>query len=83
MKFELGETLRDKITFFQGVALARTEYFTGCDHYGLCSRELKDNVPMDWQWFDETRLVRVESAAKIEREERKPTSGPQPHAPQM
>jgi hypothetical protein len=83
MEFELGEVLKDKVTGFQGVAMGRTEYFTDCSHYGLCSQSLKDGKPMEWEWFDETRLVRVEGAEKVVKEPRTPTSGPHPNAPQM
>lgn len=83
MKFEVGEMLQDKVTGFKGVVMGRTEYFTGCDHYGLCSRVLKDGEPMEWQWFDETRLVSVANAEKVLREPRKATGGPHPNAPQM
>ena len=81
-KFELGEVLKDIVTGFQGVAMGKTTYFTGCDHYGLCSQNLKDSAPLDWQWFDKTRLVRVEGAEKIMKQPRIPTSGPCPNAPQ-
>jgi hypothetical protein len=85
-KFELGEILMDKITGFKGVAMGRTEYFTDCTHYGLsivrCSQSLnKDGKVLDYEWFDETRLVRVKGAKKIEKELREPTSGPYPNAP--
>lgn len=83
MKFELGEVLRDKITGFEGVAMVRSEYFTDCTHYGLCSQKLKDGKPIDWEYFDETRLVRVNEAVKIEKEKRSPTSGIMPNPPQM
>jgi len=81
--FELGEVLRDKITGFKGVAMAKTEYFTDCTHYGLCSQELNDGKPIDWEWFDETRLEHVKEAEKIVKGPRKPTSGPFQNAPQM
>jgi len=80
-KFELGEILKDKITGFQGVVMGRTEYFTECTHYGLACQTLKDGKPMDWEWFDETRLAHVEGANVIMREARTPTSGPHPNAP--
>jgi len=87
MKFELGEVLKDKITGFQGVATARTEYFTDCEHYGLASQSLgQDGKPIDWEWFDETRLVKVKGKKRVMKESRtpsKPTSGPYPDAPQM
>ncbi len=83
MEFEVGEILKDKITGFEGVVLGRTEYHTGCNHYGLQSKSLKDGKPIDWEWFDETRLMHVEGSEKMLQETRKPTSGPHPNAPQM
>lgn len=41
-KFELGVTLKERVTGFEGVVMGRTQYYTGCDHYGLLSRELTD-----------------------------------------
>ena len=85
MKFELGEILIDKVTGFKGVAMGRTEYFTDCTHYGLLSQELKDGKPVEWQWFDETRLVKV-AGARIIKEPREAvvgTSGIFPNAPQQ
>lgn len=83
MKFELGEVLKDKVTGFQGVVMARTEYFTDCIHYGLCSQTLKDGKPIDWEWLDETRLIQVAGAERIVKESRKSTSGSYSNAPQM
>lgn len=81
-KFELGEVLKDNVTGFKGVALARTEYFTDCNHYGLCSQTLKDGKPIEWEWLDETRLIKVKGSKKIIKEVRKPRSGMFPNAPQ-
>jgi len=85
MRFELGEILIDKVTGFKGVAMGRTEYFTDCTHYGLQSQELKDGKPVEWQWFDETRLVKVAGARIIKepRENDVGTSGEFPNAPQQ
>jgi|GEM_PF-2446504 len=84
-KFLLGEILKDKVTGFQGVAMARTEYFTDCTHYGLCSQNLESGKPIDWEWFDETRLVKTEEPI-VTRELRAgqptTTSGIYPNAPQ-
>ena len=57
MKYELGQELKDIITGFRGIAVGRTEYLTGCNHYGLCSQKMKEGKPGDWQWFDESRLI--------------------------
>ena len=86
-KFELGETLKDKITGFEGVVMGRSQYFTDCNHYGLLSRTLKDGIPTDYQWFDETRVVRVENTEIVTKEERidrkGATSGPFSNPPTL
>lgn len=57
-KFELGDKLKDTLTGFEGTAMARTEYYTGCNQYGLLSPELtKDKKPAEWVWIDEVRLT--------------------------
>lgn len=82
MKFKLGESLKDKVTGFEGVVMGITLYYTDCTHYGLCSRTLKDGQPTRWEWFDETRLEIVEGSERLVLNEReKPTSGPHPNAP--
>ncbi|KKN19534.1 hypothetical protein LCGC14_0944690 [marine sediment metagenome] len=82
MKFELGEVLKDIVTGFTGVAMVRAEYFTGCTHYGLQPQSLKDEKPINWEWIDESQLVKVKGAEKVERE-RTGESGPFPKGPQM
>ena len=88
--FEFGEVLRDKVTGFKGIVMARTEYWTECFHYGLQSQKLKDGKPAPWQWFDETMVERFSSSKKIikgpreigEGEASDGTSGSFPNAPQ-
>ncbi len=82
-EFNMGETLRERVTGFIGVVMARTDYFTDCSHYGLQSKKLdKDGKPVEWQWFDETRLEKVKGSKKLLQKTRKPTSGPHPNAPE-
>lgn len=83
MKFEMGEVVKDRVTGFKGVILAQSLYFTGCRHYGLCAQGLKDERPIPWEWFDETRLVKVKGAKKVVMKPREERSGPHPNAPQM
>lgn len=54
---KLGETYRDGITGFEGVAVSRTEFLFGCVRVGLEPTELREGKPIDLQWFDEQRLV--------------------------
>ena len=59
-KIELGCTVRDRISGFQGVVTARTEYLTGCDRLCVAARELdKDGKVRDQYWFDEITVERV------------------------
>jgi len=80
-KYILGEVLRDKITGFSGVVMGITLYYTGCIHYGLCSQELSYGKPLEWQWFDESRIIR-EHKIMFEMQET-PTSGEFQNPPEM
>ena len=84
-RFELGEVLKDGVTGFKGVAMVRAEYYTGCVHYGLQSKELnKDGKPIDWEWIDSTRLVRVKSVKKtVFNKSPDNSSGPSCNGPQL
>lgn len=79
-QFPLGSVLKDCITGFEGIVMGRTEYITGCKHYGLACRELKDGKPMDWEWFDESRLTLVSISIPLLKTN--DTGGPCPNAPQ-
>ena len=82
-KFKLGTILRDIVTGFRGVAMGRTQYFTGCTHYGLCSRTVtQDKSKMeDWVWIDESRLTEVKGSRPVVFQNAAPTSGPHPNPP--
>lgn len=85
--YELGEVLKDIVTGYEGVVMARTDYLTGCNHYGLLKQKLgKEGKPEDWQWFDEKRLVKVPKKKKIELESRQNNEegpgGPAPTPPE-
>lgn len=59
-KYEIGDVLKDKVTGFRGMVLGRTEYATGCKHYGLCPQKLtKEGKAPEWEWYDEMRLTKV------------------------
>jgi hypothetical protein len=55
-KFELGETVKDKVTGFKGVVVGRSNHISGCDTFGVQASTLKDGAPQDPKWFDEPRL---------------------------
>jgi hypothetical protein len=72
---ELNCRVRDKITKFEGTVIAITHWLNGCTRAGVQSRELKDGIPTDPQWFDLTQLELVDACGaepKEEKEEEKP-----------
>jgi hypothetical protein len=65
-KFELGERVKDIVTGFSGVIMARSEFFTGCDQYGIAETKLnKEGKRGDWEYFDETRLIKIGKGIKL------------------
>lgn len=89
-KFGVGEVIKDKVTGFEGVVMCQSYYFTGGNHYGLVAQEKeKDGGVPDYIWLDESRLVGVSKAKKVELEPRvgelraARTSGPHQHGPQF
>jgi len=56
-KFKLGTEVQEIVTGFRGIVMCRTEFLTGCVHYGVATRELQNGHPTDWEWFDESRLA--------------------------
>jgi hypothetical protein len=51
-----GQTLRDVVTGFVGVATGRVEYLTGCTQFLLNPKVDDKNTPGEGRWFDEDRL---------------------------
>lgn len=65
-KFKLGERVKDIITGLSGVVMARSNFITGCDQYGISPTKLKkDGSRPDWEYFDENRLVRNGTGVKL------------------
>jgi hypothetical protein len=56
MKIKLGNTYRDRVTGFTGVATCYTKYLTGCDRVGLQPPIDKDGKIPDSIYFDSTLL---------------------------
>jgi hypothetical protein len=56
---KLGATYKDKVTGFKGVAMALTEYLSGCDRVSLQPPMDKDGKIPEWQNFDVTQVTAV------------------------
>lgn len=83
-KFELGQKVKDIVTDFTGVVVARTEYLNKCVRYGIQPTELKEGVPADWVYLDEGQLEAVADDTDEVRQvykNSKSSGGPRPDAP--
>ena len=61
MTIQLGTRQRDAITGYEGVAIARCEYLTGCTRYELQATGTTNGAVIAPAWFDETRLEGVDA----------------------
>ena len=56
MEINLGDQVKDKVSGFKGVAIAKTEYLNGCFRIGVQPKVDKDGKSCDAEWFDEPQL---------------------------
>lgn len=73
-KIGLDMVVRDRVTGFQGLTIAKTEWLNGCVRFLVQPQELKDGRPIEADWIDEQQIEIIEDKKK---EEPKPTGGPQ------
>lgn len=60
--FNLGDEVKDQITGYQGIVIARTQWLRQCDRYTVQSRQLdKDGNPMPYHSFDADDLILIEA----------------------
>lgn len=57
---KLGSTVKDMISGFEGIVIARSEWLYGCNRLIVESKRLKDGKPTEGQWFDEQRIETIE-----------------------
>ena len=58
-KFELGSTVKDTITNFEGVVIRRTQWLNNCNTYGVQPRKLLEGKIQEAWNFDEPQLELV------------------------
>lgn len=63
--FDLGSTLRDTVTGFEGVATGRVEYINGCVQYAIAPPVDKDGKLQDAHYFDAQRLRLVGAVVDV------------------
>jgi len=64
-RFGFNSMLRDKITGFEGVVIARSSWLYSMNTYALESRNLKDEIPIEKQYFDECDLEALPDDPKM------------------
>lgn len=74
-KFELGSTVRDTITEFEGVVVRRTQWLNNCNTYGVQPRKLLDGKIQECGNFDEPQLELVPMSTPVP--SKRDTGGPE------
>ncbi len=59
----LGDKVKDTITGYEGIAVARTCWLNGCVRISIQSTKLKDGIPVVNQDFDEVQVKFIEANA--------------------
>lgn len=74
-EIQLGDLVRDSITGFHGIVIARTEWLNGCWRIVVQPQELRDGKPIDALTFDVEQLELLEARGHRSKKE---TGGPWP-----
>lgn len=59
---EMGDKVKDTLSGFTGVVLARSEHMTGCNQLYILPVSDKDNDMKDGHWFDVERIEKLKAA---------------------
>ena len=57
---KLGDKVRDKVSGFEGIVTARTEWLNGCIRWSISPRVGEDGKLPDDSWFDEQQVEVLE-----------------------
>ena len=52
----LGDKVKDVVSGYSGIAVAKVTYLQGCDRIAIQAPVEKNEKPKDWQYFDEPQL---------------------------
>lgn len=75
-KFNFGDEVKEVITGFKGIVVARYVYMNGCVRYEVQPRTTKDGLPLDGKVYDQEQLALVK--AGVVKIAAQPTGGPRP-----
>lgn len=79
MRINLGDEVKDMVTGFKGIAVARHEFLNGCARIGVQPKIKKDGALPDEYTFDEPQLVLIK--AKVIPDGKHVTGGPERSMP--
>ena len=65
---ELGSKVRDKVSWFTGIASSRVQYLNGCVQYGLTAKVGKDNK-VEVVYIDEGQLEVVDKGVSVKKKD--------------
>lgn len=57
MRVEVGDKVKDSMTGFKGVAVARCEYLNGCVSIEIQPVKLNNGAMLETKWIDEQQLI--------------------------
>lgn len=77
---KLGLKAKDKVTGFEGILVARAQYLTGCDQYGIAPLAQNGEVKNS-HYFDEGRIVIIGEGITANEVESKKPGGPNRDCP--
>lgn len=60
--FNMGDRVKDVVSGLEGVVIARFEYWTGCNHYGI-EGPAKEGSRVGYESLDEQRLELIKANA--------------------
>ena len=76
-KYENGDQVKDIVTGFKGVIIARSEWMNRCVRYAVRPREMYEGKPIEDRWFDEDQIV-PQKGTKNLAPQTSPSGGPKP-----
>ena len=78
MKIKLGDHVRDKVSGFEGIAVAKVKYLNGCLQFGIKSKIGSDGKMPESEYVDWQQLERIDKGIDLRT---KQVGGPQSDCP--
>lgn len=73
----LGQEVKDEVTGFVGIVIAKSEYLNGCIRYAVQAPMNKEGKVEEAEWIDGEQLTQTKRKNKFAKKEVKQSGGPQ------